>query len=215
MDFTGEVLTWLAGNSQIYLDLLPEDLWDTVAERLETVSRYRDDPLGFLRAANIEYLAPCDAAAAPLPEGAVDVHFSCNVFEHVPLAVLGGIMSEADRLLGPQGRVIHFVDPSDHFQHGDSRITKINFLKYEDRTWKAIAGNRFGYANRARVTDYQSMFDAAGFVAEREELTVDPESRAALSAGFEVARPFAGLSEDVLSTTEYKVLLKRKRILTT
>ena len=40
---------------------------------------------------------------------------------------------------------MHFVDLSNHFQHQDQSITRINFLKFSDLEWNRIAGNEFAY----------------------------------------------------------------------
>ena len=76
----------------------------------------------------IEYLALMDTAHMRLPDDSIDCHFSITVLEHIPRGNIQRIFLEAVRVLKSGGLAIHFVDLSDHFQHQDPRITRINFF---------------------------------------------------------------------------------------
>jgi SAM-dependent methyltransferase len=121
----------------------------------------------------IRYTAPADATHLALPDASIDYHYSTNVLEHVPKAVLAGILAEARRLLRPDGRLVHIVDLSDHFAHDDYRLLPVHFLRYRPSTWNALAGNRFMYQNRLRLPQYHQLFEAAGLRIEWERDVLD------------------------------------------
>jgi SAM-dependent methyltransferase len=108
----------------------------------------------------IRYTAPADATYLALPAASIDYHYSTNVLEHVPKAVLAGILAEAKRLLRPDGHLVHLVDLSDHFAHDDHRLPAVHFLRFRPSIWSALAGNRFMYQNRLRLPQYQQLFKA-------------------------------------------------------
>ena len=172
------------------------------------INKYSDDPITFLNEANIIYCAPGDAADTNLPDSSIDLHFSCTVFEHIPYSVLDDIMNEAKRILKPNALSVHLIDPSDHFQHQDSTITRINFLKYSDRQWMTLAGNNFAYCNRLRYPQHQEIFYKNGFRILFEDKHLDAESHSALKAGFHVHQDFKRFSNEELSVTAYNVILE-------
>jgi hypothetical protein len=161
---------------------------------------------GLLRAMNIEYLAPADAARLPLAPDTVDLHVSYAVMEHIPAEVLEAILLEARRVMRGGGLLMHTIDPSDHFSHDDPTITKINFLQFTDEEWEKWAGNQFMYHNRLRAADFARMFAAAGVHIMDENRTVDERSLAALKNGFPVAQRFANISPTELATTPYSLI---------
>jgi hypothetical protein len=110
--------------------------------------------------------------------------------------------------LKPNGFALHFIDPSDHFQHQDSSITPINFLKYSDRDWNRIAGNQFAYCNRMRASDFLKLIAESGLDVVRSETKVNEQSKNALANGFKIDEKFRRYSTDDLCTTTLNVLLK-------
>jgi len=122
-------------------------------KRLDLLSEYWSTPRQFIKMANIQYLAPADAANTNLLNDSIDYHISTNTLEHIPYEVIRNIFIEAKRILKDKGIAIHFIDMSDHFQHQDSSISRINFLRFSDDEWSYIAGNQFAYCNRLRATD--------------------------------------------------------------
>ena len=71
----------------------------------------------------------------------MDYHVSTTVLEHIPNKNIVRILTEAKRILKNNREAVHFIDLSDHFQHQDERITRINFLQYSEREWEKISGN--------------------------------------------------------------------------
>jgi len=112
------------------------------------------DLLGF------EYLAPCDCRKLPFQDSSVDVVCSHDCFEHIPPEALQAILKETRRILKPSGQTIHMIDHSDHWEHGDKSISRVNFLKYGEKAWKLICTNPQNYQNRLRHSDYLAMFES-------------------------------------------------------
>jgi SAM-dependent methyltransferase len=171
---------------------------------LLTGTSVSDDKL--LTAMNIDYMSPADAAKLPLEPRSVDLHVSHTVFEHIPRDVLSAIVVEAKRILKPGGLLIHNIDPSDHFAHDDSSITRINFLRFSDSEWERLAGNRFMYHNRLRASDFVRIFEDSGVHILREERSIDEPSRKALDADFPVHGRFSGIGSDELATTTISLM---------
>ena len=183
-----------------YVDV---DLFD---KRMAVIEAYHDRPEIFMEKADIRYVAPGDAAATGLPDKSIDLHYSNNVFEHIPESVLHPIMREAHRILRPGAVSLHQIDPSDHFEHQDKSISKIHFLRYSERRWSLIAGNQFAYCNRLRWPTLRRVFTDNGLQVIQEAKTVDQESLRHLSSGFEVHPDFLGYSHEDLCVTDYDVL---------
>ena len=71
----------------------------------------------------------------------------------------------------------HLVDHSDHWEHNDKSLSRVNFLKYSDSffRWTYIF-NSLNYQNRLRHPEYIEMLHKAGFRLVREEHSVDEAS---------------------------------------
>jgi ubiquinone/menaquinone biosynthesis C-methylase UbiE len=138
----------------------------------------------------------------------VDYHISTTVFEHISGVDINRILKEAKRILKKDGVAIHFIDLSDHFQHQDKSITRINFLRYSDKKWDRIAGNQFAYCNRLRASDYLALFREIGFDICRKEFQEDKEARERIEDGFIVDEKFCEYSVDDLCVTGLKVAMK-------
>lgn len=179
-----------------------------INERMDLIVRLKLNPKKFLSEANIQYLATADAANIDLPDESVDYHISTTVFEHIPGEDIERILKEAKRILKKDGIAVHFIDLSDHFQHQDKRITRINFLRYSDKEWDKIAGNQFAYCNRLRASDYFRLFEESGFDVCRKEVQEDKKARESMRNGFVVDERFRDYSVDDLCSTQLKVALK-------
>ena len=180
-------------------------------ERMNLIERMKHNPKKLLSEANIVCLAPADAANMELADSSVDYHISTTVLEHIPEVDIERILKEAKRILKKDGIAIHFIDLSDHFQHQDKSITRINFLRYSEKEWDRIAGNEFAYCNRLRACDYFALFEKSGFDVFRQETQVDKKSQEAMRDGFMVDEMFRKYSIDDLSTTQLRVALKGRK----
>lgn len=175
-------------------------------ERLGQLMSFSGNLGSLLSLASIEYLAPADATHLPLPDHSFDFHVSHAVFEHVPAAVLLGILRESRRLLVPGGLLYHVIDPSDHFSHDDDSITAVNFLQFDDSEWHRLAGNRFMYHNRLRSFEHQALLADAGVHVLRQSETSDEASLRALRDGFPLHPQFGHLGNEALAVRSLNVL---------
>lgn len=125
---------------------------------------------------NVQYHAPADASDTALDANSIDLIFSHTVLEHIPPAVLEAIFSEAHRILRPGGKMCHLIDNSDHWAHYDKNITFVNFLTFEESTWRFIGINPLDYQNRLRYYEYVSLFTRHSFTIEQSDYTVDEKS---------------------------------------
>lgn len=122
------------------------------------------------------------------------------VFEHIPPAVLTGILNEGNRILHPEGLFFNRIDYTDHFSYSDKTISPINFLQYSDAEWEKYAGNRFMYMNRLRHDDFIALFESAGHAILATGPDVHEQSLALLrSGGVVVDERFGDKSEGILS----------------
>jgi SAM-dependent methyltransferase len=160
-----------------------------------------------LRRFSIRYLAPCDFRNTAFASGSVDAVVSRVVLEHVPPEIIRGIFREARRILRPGGVMCHFIDNSDHWEHGDQRIPRIHFLKYSDSAFRWIQSNGL-YQNRLRHSQYGDLLRSAGFRIEREERIVDGGSVRILES-FPVAAQFRSFTKEDLATLDSFYLASR------
>ena len=162
----------------------------------------------FLEKHGLVYLAPCDCRHLSLTDGSVDAITSRSVFEHIPRPVIEEILKESYRLLTPGGVVCHFIDNSDHWEHGDKSISRVNFLKYSDRAFRFTYLNSLNYHNRLRHSEYKAMLLACGFELLKEHRNVDAKALAALES-LPLSPQFSKFSKEDLATMD-SYLLARK-----
>jgi hypothetical protein len=131
-------------NRQIALDVEPLARIDLInglaayldANPLEGFARRPFPPLernaraDLLQRYGIDYRAPADARAVPMPQGSVDMIATTNTLEHIPRDSLVAIMKECRRLVTDSGAVSMKIDYSDHFAHSDPSITIYNFFEH-------------------------------------------------------------------------------------
>jgi len=179
-------------------------------ERLDLLSKYWSTPQQFIKMANIKYLAPADAANTNLLNNSIDYHISTNTLEHISYEVIRNIFIEAKRILKDNGIAIHFIDMSDHFQHQDNSISRINFLRFSDNDWTNIAGNQFAYCNRLIASNYLNLFNEIGFDIIHMEKGIDENSMNKIKDGFKVNEKFNSYKLEDICTTSLKIMLKKR-----
>ncbi len=181
--------------------------------RLDALAKLGDDTWhidDLFRLCTIDYAAPSDASALPLPDGSLDYEVSYMVLEHIPPATLQAIHREAFRVLRPGGKVAHRIDLGDHFSHSDPSISPLNFLQFDELSWNRIAGNRYMYMNRLRIDDYLGIIEHAGLRVASCRRHEDPRGLEQLrDPHFHVHESFRGKAESDLATTTAWVVAEK------
>jgi SAM-dependent methyltransferase len=183
------------------LDLAPEEFDGKFGGDIDSEDQ-------FLEANHFVYLAPCDCRHLSLGDSSLDAITSRSVFEHIPRPVIEEILKECYRLLTPGGLVCHFIDNSDHWEHGDKSIPRVNFLRFTDRAFRVTYLNSLNYQNRLRHSEYVEMLQACGFEILRAERNVDPSALEALKT-IPLAPQFQKFPAEDLATMD-SYLLARK-----
>ena len=152
-----------------------------------------------LRAANIEYLAPHDAAVSGLPDSSVDVVFSNSVLEHVHPGDILRIMQESRRILRKGGLAIHSANCGDHYAYFDPGITAANYLTYPERKWSKW-NNRLLYQNRLRPSDFIDLAEESGMRIVLQKTKPNPHLLSVLPT-LAIAPEFQDYPPDQLAST--------------
>ena len=150
---------------------------------------------------HLVYMAPCDCRKLNLPAASLDVVTSRACLEHVPPPVIHEIFEESYRLLKPGGAACHIVAHSDHWEHRDKSLNRVNFLKYSESLFRWTHINSLNYQNRLRHPEYTEMLAKTGFRLVREEHQVDEASLRDLPH-MHVAERFRKFSNEDLATTD-------------
>lgn len=154
-------------------------------------------------AARITYRAPADAMRTGFPEDSVDLFYSHSVLEHVPRAVVTGLVREAQRVLTRDGMFYALIGLHDHY--APFGVSRVNFLRYSDRFWRLVAQNRISYMNRMRAPEYIAELERAGAaVIDTRHLLTPGDLEDARR--MRVAPRFRGFSAEELAITELEVL---------
>lgn len=127
-----------------------------------------------------DYRAPCNWAT--IPDGSVDIVWSRAVLEHIAPGMIATLFREFRRILKPNGVMAHIIDNSDHWEHQDKSISRVNFLKFGDTVWSIVNFHPLFYQNRLRHSDYLRLINEAGFAIVGSDAEVCSRSAAALDA---------------------------------
>jgi SAM-dependent methyltransferase len=167
-------------NFRLHRERIIETLGIEPAEFDRETSQPVESVKGYMERHRFVYLAPCDCRQLSLESGTLDAVTSRSVLEHIPPPVLKDILRESFRLLRPGGVGCHFVDNSDHWEHLDRSISRVNFLRYSDRTFALTHLNSLNYQNRLRHSEYEEMLRDCGFEMVHQYHVVDPGAVEAL-----------------------------------
>lgn len=154
----------------------------------------------------MQYHVPFNFSAAE--SASLDVIVSRAVLEHVRPDFLRTFTQESLRLLRRGGLFCHIIDHSDHWEHGDKSISRVNFLQYPDWMFRLTHVNAQDYQNRWRHSDYVRLFKEAGFNVVHEERHVDAQSKLALGR-LRLAPRFAAYDPDDLATIQSLIIARR------
>ena len=151
-----------------------------------------------------DYRVPFDPRRQPA--GSVDIITSRTVLEHIPTNVLSALLPEWARLLSRDGVMVHAIDMSDHFEHTDKTISRINFLRFRDGIWRSI-NMVADYQNRLRHSDFLALFTRCGFEALAVETMLDERARIDATR-LKLAAPFDDMAPDDIAILSSCVVLK-------
>ncbi len=155
----------------------------------------------------ITYCVPYQTKQSPTQS--IDLIVSCSVLEHISLSLLDTMITDFHRILAPGGAMVHFIDNSDHFEHNDKTISRVNFLRFGDLTWKLCCLNPQNYQNRLRHSEYAHLFKSRGFDIAFEYRESRDREQAEVQA-MPLAPRFRGREiQDLAAITSQFVLLRR------
>lgn len=157
-------------------------------DRLKAIRRVDDLP--------ITYLAPFDAKA--IPDGTIDFVISRTVLEHIPPGDLTGLLKTLGPKLSREGLMVHLVDHSDHLEHLDKSISKINFLTWSKRKHAWINFLIQGGENRLRHHEYQPLFERSGYRVVSSSANIHEQTRK-IAASLPLSPPYSGMSPEQLA----------------
>ena len=126
------------------------------------------------RSGALEYR--CPPKLEELAADSVDLVFSRTVLEHIPASDLEGLLVEWRRVLKPGGACVHIIDNSDHFQHREKSLARLNFLTLSSRAWRFACYHPQNFQNRLRHSDYRSLFEKGGYEIRLHDGTPDPRA---------------------------------------
>ena len=156
--------------------------------QLLAVNRVTDLPL--------TYLVPFEIAA--VPDGTVDLVISRTVLEHIPEVDLAGLMAGLRSKLSPNGLMLHLIDHSDHLEHGDKSISKINFLTWSPRKHALVNYLLNEGENRLRHHQYQGIFEKSGYRVISATAEIHEPTRALVKT-LRLVEPYARMTPDQLA----------------
>lgn len=162
----------------------------------------------WLAEVGIYYHAPADAASTEFSANSVDLYFSIAVLEHVSEADVKRMTSEAWRVLRKGGLSYHHIGLHDHLAETDSAATKINFLRFNDTTWRVLGQNRIQFHNRLRQSEFLRIFRNPGFEILYCDSKVDDKSLQVLP-GMLLNQRYRTFDPTDLATYEMTVCLRK------
>ncbi len=87
--------------------------------------------------------------------------FSKATLQHIPKSVIIEIHKNLIQQF-PSHTIYHLVNCNDHRQHTDKSLSKYEFLKYDEGSWKKRHTN-YDFHNRMRALEYETLFTDLGY----------------------------------------------------
>ncbi len=143
----------------------------------------------------IEYLAPF--CASDLSDKSLDIIISNMVLEHIPKTDMYNLFSSLRPKSSDNGIMVHLVDHSDHFEHYDKSLSRINFLTWNEEKHALINYLIRDGENRMRHNEYHRLFMDAGYEIVDEENDLSKKALETLG-GLELAYPYSRMSPEQL-----------------
>lgn len=152
----------------------------------------------------IDYLAPFHISS--LGRRSLDIIMSRTVLEHISKNDMYTLFSSLRSKISDTGLMVHLVDHSDHFEHQDKSITRINFLTWSEEKHALINYLTKDGENRMRHHEYQQVFVDSGYELINEESDLDPKTLESI-ASLELTYPYSKMQPEQLAivTSIYSV----------
>lgn len=145
------------------------------------------------------YLAPVDILDSKLEKNSIDIITSRAVLEHISPTEVSLIFHEFKRIIKKDGVMHHIIDNSDHWQHDDPKISKLNFLKYGNGVYSLIKkAHPQQYMNRLRHKQYIVMLESAGFKISSDDSKPDEKALEELNS-LSVHKQFKNFTNEELA----------------
>lgn len=197
------ILQCLGGARQVYMTDLNRHMDDvSFASTLDFLnSSLPQEPrlsaIGGVKDLPLTYLAPF--RLDDIPDGSIDLVTSRTVLEHIPPVQLSQLLTDLRPKLSPDACMVHLVDHSDHLEHRDKSISKVNFLTWSDRRHAIVNWLTREGENRLRHDHYLDLFQATGYDVIAQQAEVH-EPTLALLPTLPLAEPFASMPHRQLAT---------------
>ena len=91
--------------------------------------------------------------------------------------------------------MLHCVDHSDHLEHHDKRLTKVNFLTWSDRLHTLVNALTREGENRLRHSDYVGLLAECGYEVIKANACMHEPTRQ-IAKGLRLAPRFRDLTPD-------------------
>jgi hypothetical protein len=142
------------------------------------------------------YLAPL--RMSDIPDGSVDFVVSRTVLEHIPRQALRALLIELRSKLTAGAIMIHHIDHSDHLEHHDKSISKLNFLTWSPRKHAIVNWLTKEGENRLRHHEYRAVFEEAGYRVVHAQVQLHQPTRAIVGQ-LRLTKPFSDMPPDQLA----------------
>jgi SAM-dependent methyltransferase len=163
---------------------------------------------GWLARLGIAYLAPV-RAALPIADGAAGLVTSTEVLLHPTRAGVRSLFEEAARVLRPGGLFLGTIHLYDLYSNFDPRLSRFNFLRYDEATWERWFNGPLMRYNRLRASDYERLFDGLPFRAEVWDVRRPTPDDFAELARITPGPQFACYAAEDLASTDLFFVMRR------
>lgn len=212
------VVFYIAGYDEVVLCDLDPFLDDEGVARAKSLAATVIDDISAIagisqeaarqRLSTYHYQYRCPMDLSSIEAQSVDLIVSRAVLEHVPIRELGGLHAGLARALKPGGLAVHLIDHSDHFEHRDKSISRVNFLRFSQRTWSAIEMLTATSQNRLRHSDHARALKQSGLTLLHEDGRPDPGALDALTS-LKINAAFVEKTPEDLATLTSLFVLKK------
>jgi len=150
---------------------------------------------------NITYLIDETGSLKNVSDDSIDLIYSSDVLEHIPIKSVGSLFKDMHRVLKVNGLSAHWVVPFDHLTIYDSSLNGKNYLQYSEKKWKLLFENKVQYINRLQMSEWVELFNKHSF----KLIHCFVEQRTDISE-LHVSNRFSHLSNDDLECGVFSII---------